>query len=83
MVIMEKEINKYESDEAKFERIRLDAVHHLSAQQRTRLGAEMIINGFVWADTNEGKEYWRKIYLKLLAMSEEQEVTEKNGKRRI
>ena len=80
---MEKEINKYESDEAKFERVRLEVIM-LPPQQRISLGAEIITGSFTWESTKEGQEYWEAVRDRLWELSRGiKEVKKKNGKRKV
>lgn len=80
---MEKEINKYESDEAKFERVRLEVIM-LPPQQRISLGAEIITGSFIWESTKEGQEYWEAVRDRLWELSRGiKEVKKKNGKRKV
>ena len=60
------------SEEKEFERIKVEALDKLSPQYKTKLGASMILHGFVWADTNEGLDYWVRVWGKLIDLSKEE-----------
>ena len=57
--------NKKLTEREEFERIKAEALNKLSPKYITELGAEMILHGFVWEYSDEGMDYWVKVFEKL------------------
>ena len=57
--------NKKLTESEEFERIRIEALDKLSPKYITKLGAEMILHGFIWLYSDEGLDYWTEVFNKL------------------